>query len=103
MRFSLFAATLLLCTALHAEKVGPWDLDALKANLPAMKRLRQDKPIHSHTYAVEKYQGHETEVFAFYASPITLGAAKEGTKFPGVVLIHGGGGTAFAEWVHLWA
>lgn len=29
-------------------------------------------------------------------------AAREG-KFPGVVLIHGGGGTAFAEWVHLWA
>jgi dienelactone hydrolase len=28
---------------------------------------------------------------------------KPGTKFPGVVCIHGGGGTAFAEWVHLWA
>jgi hypothetical protein len=39
-------------------------------------------------------------VFAFYASPITLGLeAKPGTKFPGVVCIHGGGGTAFAEWV----
>jgi len=23
--------------------------------------------------------------------------------FPGVILIHGGGGTAFADWVHLWA
>ena len=103
MRFSLFAATLLLSTTLHAETVGPWDLDALKANVPAMKWLRQDQPIHSLTYAGEKYQGHETEVFAFYASPITLGVAKEGTKFPGVVLIHGGGGTAFAEWVHLWA
>src|SRR5207248_3099709 len=34
---------------------------------------------------------------------ITLGEAKPGAKFPGVVLIHGGGGTAFAEWVYLWA
>ncbi len=69
-----------------------------------MKWLRQDQPIHSLTYAGEKYQGHDTDVFAFYASPITLGnEVKPGTKFPGVVLIHGGGGTAFAEWVQLWA
>ncbi|MEZ5386871.1 MAG: prolyl oligopeptidase family serine peptidase [Prosthecobacter sp.] len=92
-----------LCPSLFAEKVGPWDLDALKTNVPAMKWVRQDQPIHSLTYAGEKYQGHDTEVFAFYASPITIGEAKPGTKFPGVVLIHGGGGTAFADWVHLWA
>ena len=92
-----------LCAPLFAEKVGPWDLDALKNNVPAMKWVRQDQPIHTLTYAGEKYQGHDTEVFAFYASPITLGEAKPGTKFPGVVLIHGGGGSAFADWVHLWA
>lgn len=104
MRFSLFTAALCLATSLHAEKVGPWDLDALKNNVPAMKWVRQDQPIHSLTYAGEKYQGHDTDVFAFYASPITLGEkVKPGTKFPGVVLIHGGGGTAFADWVHLWA
>ena len=68
-----------------------------------MKWVRQDQPIHSLTFAGEKYQGKDTEVFAFYASPITIGEAKPGTKFPGVVLIHGGGGTAFADWVHLWA
>ncbi len=104
MRFSLFTTVLLFTASLLAEKVGPWDLDALKKNVPAMKWVRQDQPIHSLTYAGEKYQGHETEVFAFYASPITLGQeVKPGTKFPGVVLIHGGGGTAFAEWVQLWA
>jgi dienelactone hydrolase len=104
MRFSLFTAALCLTTSLHAEQVGPWDLTALKNNVPAMKWVRQDQPIHSLTYAGEKYQGHDTEVFAFYASPITLGEkVKPGTKFPGVVLIHGGGGTAFADWVHLWA
>ncbi len=104
MRFSLFTAALLFTASLHAEQVGPWNLDALKNNIPAMKWLRQDQPIHSLTYAGEKYQGHDTDVFAFYASPITLGnEVKPGTKFPGVVLIHGGGGTAFAEWVQLWA
>jgi dienelactone hydrolase len=89
---------------LHADKVGPWDLDALKSTVPAMKWVRQDAPVRSLTYAGENYQGHDTEVFAFYASPSTLGMeVKPGTKFPGVVCIHGGGGTAFAEWVHLWA
>jgi dienelactone hydrolase len=103
MRFFIFASLFALCHSLHAEKVGPWDLDALKKNVPAMKWVRQDQPIHSLTYASEKYQGKDTEVFAFYASPITIGEAKPGVKFPGVVLIHGGGGTAFADWVHLWA
>lgn len=68
-----------------------------------MEWVKQDGPVHSLTYAGEKFQDKDTEVFAFYASPITLGEAKAGTKFPGVVLIHGGGGTAFADWVFLWA
>ena len=100
------AAVLSLVTfspALRAEKVGPWDLDALKSTVPAMKWLRQDVPVHSLTYAGEKYQGKDTEVFAFYASPATLGEGKAGAKYPAVVLIHGGGGTAFADWAYLWA
>jgi len=105
MRFSLFFTIAILLSACHrTEKVGPWNLTELKNNVPAMKWVRQDQAIHALTYASEKYQNHETEVFAFYASPVTLGEkVKPGTKFPGVVLIHGGGGTAFADWVHLWA
>jgi len=104
MRFAVLLTFFALCPSLFAEKVGPWDLEALINNVPAMRWARQDQPVHSLTYAGEKYQGHSTEVFAFYASPITLGNdVKPGTKFPGVVLIHGGGGTAFADWVHLWA
>ena len=103
MKHHLIVLFLAFCSSVFAEQVGPWDLTALKDKVPAMKWLRRDQPVHSLTYAGEKYQGHDTEVFAFYASPITLGDAKAGAKFPGVVLIHGGGGTAFAEWVHLWA
>lgn len=89
--------------AVADETVGPWNLSALKTNVPAMHWLKQDGPVHSLIYTGEVYQGHPTDVFAFYASPITLGEAKPGAKFPGVVLIHGGGGTAFAEWAWLWA
>jgi len=85
------------------EIVGPWNLTALKRDVPAMKWEKRDGPVHSLLYAGEKYRGQPTEVFAFYASPATLGEAKPGEKFPGVVLIHGGGGTAFAEWAWLWA
>jgi dienelactone hydrolase len=90
-------------TPLAAEPAGPWDPAALKAAVPSVKWLRRDQPVHSLTYSGGIYQGRPTEVFAFYASPLTLGAADAGTRFPGVVLIHGGGGTAFAEWAHLWA
>lgn len=87
-----------------AEQVGPWDLARLKREVPAMTWLQQDQPIHSLTYVGEPWLGKPTEVFAFYASPATLGeAVPAGTKFPGIVLVHGGGGTAFAEWVQLWA
>ncbi|MBB5036112.1 alpha/beta hydrolase family protein [Prosthecobacter dejongeii] len=96
-------ALLLSCvTLVSAEQVGPWNLDALK-KAPSMKWLNQATPVHSLLYTGEMYQDKPTEVFAFYASPITLGTAQSGTKFPGVVLIHGGGGTAFAEWAYLWA
>jgi dienelactone hydrolase len=103
MKFTFVLLLIIVCPLIQAEQVGPWDLEALQTKVPSMTWVSQDKPIHSLTYAGEKYQGHDTEVFAFYASPITLGTAKPGTKFPGVVCIHGGGGTAFVEWVQLWA
>ena len=88
--------------AAEPAKVGPWDIQALQ-QVPAMHWVDQTKPVHSLLYSGEEFQGHATEVFAFYASPATLGQAPAGTKFPGVVLIHGGGGTAFADWAYLWA
>ncbi len=94
---------LVFASSLAAQQVGPWNLAALKSHVPAMKWLHQDQAVHSLLYEGEVYQGHPTQVFAFYASPITLGKARPGAKFPGVVLIHGGGGTAFAEWAYLWA
>lgn len=84
------------------RQVGPWNMAEL-SRPPAFHWESQKGPIHSLLYKGEPYKGKETEVFAFYASPATLGQGKPGQKYPGVVLIHGGGGTAFAEWVWLWA
>ena len=44
------------------------------------------------------YQGKPTRVFAWIGFPKT----EPGTKVPGMVLVHGGGGTAFARWAQLW-
>ena len=45
------------------------------------------------------YDGHETKVFCWYGVPENL---KAGEKAPAVVLVHGGGGTAFPGWVEQW-
>ena len=39
-----------------------------------------------------------TRVFAYYGLP----KVAPGTKVPGMVLVHGGGGSAFDAWVRLW-
>jgi len=55
-------------------------------------------------YRSEPYQGKPTRVFAYYATPGTLaGKADADGALPAVVLVHGGGGTAFRKWVELWA
>lgn len=45
------------------------------------------------------YRGKPTEVFACYGLPEN---ADGRTPVPGVVLVHGGGATALANWVELW-
>ena len=80
-----------------------WSLDDIKT-LPSMKWLDDVSPIRSLTYENEEFEGHTTDVFAFYATPGTIsGDTSKDTNLPAVVLIHGGGGTAFAQWTWLWA
>ncbi len=49
-------------------------------------------------YDVFSWKGKPTRAFAWVGMP----QHKPGEKVPGMVLIHGGGGTAFNEWVTLW-
>lgn len=52
-------------------------------------------------YAGLPYHGKPTRVFAYYGVP-KAESGGEGKKFPAMVLIHGGGGTAFDRWVKVW-
>lgn len=45
------------------------------------------------------WKGKPTRAFAWVGLPKDL---EPGKKVPGIVLVHGGGGTAFANWVRLW-
>jgi len=44
------------------------------------------------------FQGKPTRVFAYYGVP----EHPAGTKVPAMVLVHGGGGSAFVRWVKFW-
>ena len=50
-------------------------------------------------FASEDYQGKPTKVFAYYGLP--EGASAK-APVPGIVCVHGGGGTAYSEWVRRW-
>jgi cephalosporin-C deacetylase-like acetyl esterase len=80
----------------------PWDLAALSK--PPEFEWREGKEVRSLFYKGEPYQGKPTRVFAYYASPGSLAGDPWLDKdLPGIVLVHGGGGTAFPEWAKLWA
>ncbi|MEX0884713.1 MAG: prolyl oligopeptidase family serine peptidase, partial [Cyclobacteriaceae bacterium] len=73
---------------------------------PSYQWINQKDEAWSLLYKGEKYAGKDTEVFAYFASPNTLKGEKEHSdlqKFPAMVLIHGGGGTAFRNWAIDWA
>jgi dienelactone hydrolase len=45
------------------------------------------------------YKGKPTKVFCWYGEPENIDKSK---KTPAVVLVHGGGGTAFPQWIKQW-
>jgi dienelactone hydrolase len=77
-------------------QVGPWKLDEVF-----------HKPVHtfgSKTGLVQEvyyegmpFQGQPTRVFAYLGRPEGKG------PFPAMLLVHGGGGQAFANWAEMWA
>jgi len=86
-----------LSSSLHAADTGPWNLDDLRKP-PKVEWIDKEGPVRSLYYEGESYQGKPTRVFAWYAEPAKI----DGT-LPAMVLVHGGGGTAFKEWAELWA
>jgi dienelactone hydrolase len=81
----------------------PWKLAELY-KAPAFHWVDDKSPVRKLMYTGEPYGGKPTQVFAFYATPGTLaGDPSLDHDLPAVVLVHGGGGTAFREWAELWA
>jgi acetyl esterase/lipase len=84
-------------------KLSVWDINLIAA-APEVRWVNRDAPIRELIYQGPSVDGHETEVFAFYATPGSIaGDPSLDKNLPAVVLVHGGGGTAFAPWVWLWA
>lgn len=79
--------------------VLPWDLGVLfqAPRWHAIDRPKADgvTPIF---FEGLPYRGHPTRVFAWIGFPATTNSG----PVPAMVLVHGGGGTAFDEWVRLW-
>lgn len=79
-----------------------WDVAGIY-QVPAYRISARDSVI-SLIYKGLSYQGQAANVFAYYASPATLAMETHPhIKFPGIVLVHGGGGRAFKEWAIMWA
>lgn len=72
-------------------------------NTPVYERAaqydRQDQGAQAYFLQSVDNNGAPTYVFAFVGIPDT---ATKDNPVPGVVLIHGGGGTAFPDWVKMW-
>lgn len=99
---SVFAADVIAASP-KLPDTSPWNLNALSAS-PKFEWVDTKSPVRSLLYTGESYGGKPTRVFAYYASPGTLtGDESKDKNLPAVVLVHGGGGTAFAEWAKLWA
>jgi dienelactone hydrolase len=82
---------------------APWDMRRLEKP-PAMEWIDEQSSVRALFYEGEPLDGKPTRVFAYYATPGTLaGDTSTDADLPAVVLVHGGGGTAFREWAELWA
>lgn len=85
-----------------------FDLDAL-SKVPAVFPADdlQSEGVKSFFYQGTDYKGRATRVFAYYGVPANKDVGEDKStnqniKYPAMVLIHGGGGTAFDRWVKLW-
>ena len=97
-RFSIALA--LLTAPLSAREPIPqtdlWDMAKLGQS-PAVEWGAKNGLVREAYFAGEPFEGRPTKVFAYVGRPEGEG------PFPGVVLVHGGGGRAFEKWAEHWA
>lgn len=97
----IWALLLVALGAVAGDDVADrWPLEALRAT-PAASPAELVAPpgVNGVFLDALPYKGRKTKFFAWYGVP----APKPGAaRVPGVVLLHGGGGTASADWVKRW-
>jgi len=80
-------------------RMTPWDIKALSA---APKTFNDSghstDDVKAIFYEGLPWKGKPTRVFAYYGLP----KVEAGKKVPAMVLVHGGGASAFNHWVRLW-
>ena len=80
----------------------PWNLAELSES-PNFEWGKAGK-VQSLFYNSEPCKGRTTRVSVCYATPgLISGDPTENTNLPGIVLVHGGVGKTFPDWVELWA
>ena len=101
-----------LYTSVHRCRGGNKQTDELKALFARVRAITPevvycpekdpypaDARIRAIRFTGLPYEGHENTVFAYLGIPAH---ADENAPVPGMVLVHGGGGHAYAEWVRDW-
>ncbi len=100
-RYGVMLAGMVCAAAVRvlAQQAGPWDREAL-FKVPQVFDAPEyaTNGVKAVFYEGVPYQGKPTRVFAYYGLP----EAAPGKKVPAMVLVHGGGGSAFIRWVKLW-
>lgn len=79
---------------------SPWDtVELYKTPKTYPTNLCKLDGFKSFFYEGSEYKANKTRVFAYYKKPV--GTPPSG-GWPAVICVHGGGGTAFPEWVQAW-
>ena len=81
---------LVLIAPLLAGAATPWDIAALSQTPKVYESTTQEPGVRALYIQSVPWKGKPTRVFAYYGAPA-------GKKLPAMVLIHGGGGTAFGN------
>jgi len=91
--------SLLSLPLLVAASSLPWDMRALSVQPHFLDDpSRSVDGVRAMFFEGLPWKGKPTKVFAYYGAP----KLKAGEKAPAMVLVHGGGGSAFIPWVKLW-
>lgn len=98
--FSKLVIVLILFPLLSFAQKPTWDMKELYKT-PKFEEtdLYPKDGVKAIFYEGVAYKGKPTKVFAYYSYPLSKKPKK---GYPAVVLVHGGGGTAFDTWVKLW-